>query len=143
MPKKSICDSCYEPGACCKKLTLSTAAEKGPNYFTSWLTDTPERVKNNLTVFMHSGVDWKHAGNFEFHSFSKDNVWNDPEHGDYAIVYLKCNKLQSDGRCGDYANRPSLCRSYQPLEDTMCAHYKGAESGDPTVPIPQEHHAYA
>lgn len=34
--------------------------------------------------------------------------------------YFWCPELTREGRCGDYPNRPDLCRSYEPMSDRLC-----------------------
>lgn len=43
-----------------------------------------------------------------------------------------CPKLDANGRCGIYDDRPAACRNYEPQTDGLCVHYWGTESGDPT-----------
>jgi len=50
---------------------------------------------------------------------------DDAEKPDSCYWIYSCPKLQSDGRCGIYKNRPSPCKSYEPGEDPMCVHYEG------------------
>lgn len=38
-----------------------------------------------------------------------------------------------DGRCGDYENRPALCRSFEPQSEALCVHFNGSEAGDASV----------
>jgi Fe-S-cluster containining protein len=41
-----------------------------------------------------------------------------------------CPKLTRDGRCGDYENRPKLCRDYQAGDDRLCALRTNALTAD-------------
>jgi len=34
------------------------------------------------------------------------------ENGWYLLFYTKCTFLEQDGRCGNYDNRPQMCREY-------------------------------
>lgn len=62
-----------------------------------------------------------------------DDPGSDQHGREYAVWVWGCPKLLPNGRCGDYENRPGLCRSYQPLDDGLCVHFGGAEAGDPSV----------
>ncbi len=49
----------------------------------------------------------------------------------YSRHYFACKNLLPSGRCGDYENRPDLCRKFDPASDALCVHYQGAEgTGD-------------
>ena len=52
-----------------------------------------------------------------------------------AFWRYSCPILTPDGRCGDYENRPSLCASYRPGQDGLCAIYR--KSPDPDA-IPKQ-----
>lgn len=41
----------------------------------------------------------------------------------YVGIRWQCKNLTPEGRCGDYENRPNLCRIYEPGEDRLCAVY--------------------
>ena len=45
----------------------------------------------------------------------------------YGYVTFNCVNLTKDGRCGDYENRPWLCRVFEPGEGPLCVHWRGAE----------------
>lgn len=47
-----------------------------------------------------------------------------------AAGLFYCTKLQPDGRCGDYENRPYLCREFEPGADPLCVHWRGAEGAE-------------
>lgn len=37
--------------------------------------------------------------------FIDEGIW-------YLLVHTRCKHLQDDNRCGDYENRPNICREY-------------------------------
>lgn len=47
----------------------------------------------------------------------------------FATYLWSCPVLLPNGRCGDYENRPNVCRSFEPASDLLCVHYGGAEAG--------------
>ena len=49
------------------------------------------------------------------------NVWVSISHDDKWIVEFKtpCRLITKDFKCGDYENRPRICRNY-PGEDELC-----------------------
>lgn len=46
---------------------------------------------------------------------------------------FSCTKLLANGRCGIYAQRPELCKSYAPGNDMLCVHVQGRD-GKPIIP---------
>jgi len=62
--------------------------------------------------------------------FIDDDVW-------YLQVFSKCVWLRDDNKCGNYENRPTICREYS---DDHCD-YDGAES-DETFRTIEELEAY-
>lgn len=98
----SLCDTCMSPGACCKKLYLSGGRPdaRGNRIGEAHSYETAEHLALlNGTVFRPSVQ-------------LPDGRWN-----------YTCHFLQPDGRCGDYENRPDLCRRYLPGDDPLCVHY--------------------
>src|SRR5258706_14631381 len=90
----SLCHRCRSPGACCRALTLT--GDDGP------LGPTASGLE--LTAFM--AVAW-----LPFAPLLR--------HADGVMVFW-CSNLRADGRCGDYAHRPELCRDYQPGTGVVC-----------------------
>lgn len=48
-------------------------------------------------------------------------------------VFWSCKNLTPEGRCGDYENRPELCRTYEPGQDLLCVEYVTTFRGIPVV----------
>lgn len=47
-----------------------------------------------------------------------------------------CKNLGRDGRCTDYANRPDLCRSFEPGSDRLCClHPDSKDFTGQTLPL--------
>jgi Fe-S-cluster containining protein len=113
----SLCDKCFAPGACCKGLSLSTAG--APR--TLWLGEREYLIEQ-----------LRDAG-LPFEPSEQLGQWTDDESGkDYASFSYNCPNLLPSGRCGDYENRPQVCSSYEPRQDSLCVHFHG-EAGDPTI----------
>lgn len=102
----SLCDSCYAPGACCKHFTLFGCAAPGDRY-------KPLDEGRAARAIAHHG--------FPFEVI--------PDAGGA----VRCTRLQADGRCGDYENRPDLCRTLEPGMDPLCVHWRGAEGSEPWI----------
>lgn len=111
----SLCDKCYAPGACCKRFKLSCASGQPVTFWTD------EPIEDQLR-----------AKGLPFEPVEQLGEWTDPDSGRmYAAFEYNCPLLRLDGRCGDYENRPNLCRQFEPGSDTLCVHYMGAEgTGD-------------
>lgn len=106
----SLCDRCYAPGHCCKDFAL--------NESTVW-TDQDHNafVKEHELPFRVSRIVSEHT---------------DDAGRPYAEVRYSCPALLPTGRCGIYDTRPLACRLYQPLDDGLCVHFGGAETGERT-----------
>lgn len=106
----SVCDTCPKPGACCKRLRLH-----GQNgVITFWKEDGLEAVQHFLDT---NGLPF---APIEIVAEEKD----EPMQQTYVEYVFSCPKLGLDGRCTIYADRPQLCRDYQPGSDQLCVLYK-------------------
>lgn len=120
----SLCDSCFAPGACCKGFVLRDS-DGDPATF--WVADG-----------IKAPSDWLASGDhpLPFVPMRASEVFTDPDTGhDYQSWLYECTKVTRDGRCSIYDTRPQLCRSFEPASGGLCVHYRGAESGDPTVSL--------
>ena len=92
-------------------------------YFTQQI-DTPRSMADfdhMLWQIAHTGVE----------------IYKD-EDGWYLMVFTPCSKLQPDGSCGIYENRPQLCRDYTndyceydaPAEEGFERHFRSFEELD-------------
>ncbi len=96
MIRESMCDSCMKPGHCCRSVFLTGGPFGDPMSF--------EKVEHEL-------MRWKLP--FRPLEYREDeHRWR-----------FWCPNLQRDGRCGDYENRPQLCRDYEPGREGLCVHY--------------------
>lgn len=103
----SICDTCIEPGACCKKLVLHVNGRPLLYDKENWIEDAKKKMADR-------GYSFLTPIEKEDHPVFRDNV----------IVKFSCQLLGEDGRCNDYANRPGFCRSYTPGVEELCVMYK-------------------
>lgn len=108
----SVCDRCRRPGRCCSGFLLSGG----------WPGHAAETTLEAMVMLA---------------SVSTDPAIGSPGQNQLGLPFLPlgkrtdgawilwCPLLGRDGRCTDYANRPALCASYQPLTDGLCAEYEG------------------
>lgn len=108
-----LCDTCPDPGHCCRVLSLAGGNIPPPEIETV----------DEAQVYL-DGINWQ-----ELISGAHCNGWL-PFHplyqaGDAKHWRLWCHNLGSDGRCQDYANRPMCCRAYVPASDKLCVLHEG------------------
>jgi Fe-S-cluster containining protein len=101
----SPCETCSSPGSCCRGFVLS-------------LNDIP---KANWESIARSRLDGYGLTYFRIEEALRSEVTLDGCVG----IRCSCDKLDKDGRCGDYENRPNVCRVYEPLSDNLCAEFVG------------------
>ncbi len=111
----SPCDTCRKPGSCCKGFVLSPifSAE-------TWEQEAP------LNLASH-GVPY----------FRIVEAVRSTQVDGAVAVRCSCDRLDENGRCSDYDNRPNVCRLYDPLSDSLCCEFVGPSPH----PYP-EHFAY-
>jgi hypothetical protein len=125
----SLCDNCARPGSCCTGFVLATgaldrgeasdidallatavtctnAAGQGSYLFGRGVADLVRACADPGTANVRIGLPYR-----RFYR-APDGRWR-----------YWCPKLQRDGRCGDYANRPAACRVVQAGEAKPCCHY--------------------
>jgi Fe-S-cluster containining protein len=129
-PAMSLCGICPDPGHCCQSFQLIAPSPEttGERSFweSSWREDALAFAQNELGLpFEPSAIAERFA--------------HDPE--PYVTVLYSCPKLQADGLCGIYEDRPNLCRRYVPGSDSICA-MKGIVStpyhGDSTSEVAKD-----
>ncbi len=104
----SLCDRCISPGACCKKLRLYRESGEAVTF---WLD---EPIEEQLS-----------KDELPFKPLDLVVECTDSETGrKYGVFDFMCPKLRPDGRCGDYENRPDLCRRFEPGSGPLCVHYQ-------------------
>lgn len=113
-----VCDNCIKPGSCCKLFSLGGGA------FGRGKTELEVLVQ---LATVQTCADQGRAVVFDGlpHEFVTDVLVGLPfipsgKEPDGSWRF-SCIMLDHRGRCSDYENRPALCRSYQALDDAMCA----------------------
>lgn len=108
-----LCDICRNPGACCRSFGLTRSSGEPLALWDS--QDKDEQLSAH--------------GLPSFHVIDTISTHIDETSGqNYSVHRYGCSLLQPDGRCGDYANRPQLCRSYVAGSDGICAMFIGARA---------------
>lgn len=106
----SLCDRCTNPGRCCTGFTLWTRGPAGAvPVFTA--SNSVLEVAAGLAQRSYFTAAGAHTIGLPFLP-----LWLAPD-GDWKFW---CPVLGRDGRCGDHANRPALCASFQPGSDALC-----------------------
>lgn len=118
----SLCNKCYAPGSCCKKIGLLRRSDDGgTEYRTHWADGGLDGVTKQV---QDSGLPFVAVK-------QTSGLYTDDETGrPYATYEFSCPKLGDNGRCTIYRNRPEICRIYEPLSDGLCVHFGGAEGVD-------------
>lgn len=108
-----LCDHCTKPGLCCREIHIYS----GENARTLGGAETKLEALVWLATVYHFD-DWMSHIGLPFLPEQRE------ENGDWV---LSCPHLTVEGRCGDYENRPRLCRTYEPGLDAPCV-FTTAES---------------
>lgn len=121
----SLCESCFAPGQCCKRLHLYRKGEE----ITYW---ADEGLAGVLREMEDDGLPFTPRNPKQF--FTVDKL-GDENHGRrYMTVEYNCPWLLPNGRCGSYENRPDVCRVFEPGSEPLCVHWRGAE-GSESIPF--------
>ena len=97
----SACDTCRDPGACCKRLMLGGVTEKA----------FPTKLEAQAI-----------AAAWPFEPTGLPFIAVRPVDGHWVFT---CPLLDWEtGRCTEYETRPTLCRDFEPLSDPLCAMYE-------------------
>lgn len=119
----SLCDRCYAPGACCKRMYLTS--RDGGEAPRSRLDQGPRMIRRALR-----------RQELPFEPIERAELLTDPDGQQFETWVYRCRALQDDGRCGIYDRRPQLCRDYPAGGDRMCVHHGGAEGVDLSAGAP-------
>lgn len=112
-----FCDVCPRPGSCCKNIRLFD----GRGEVTFWVSEGDEAVRACLD-----------AQDIPF-TFATRDVFKE-QGQEYRTLTYQCPRLLPTGRCGDYANRPHLCRIFEAGADTGCVLSKHPVHPDAQIP---------
>lgn len=108
-PQMATCSYCPKPGACCRGFLL--------NQHTVFFVGDDWKDKANIWLGLQ-GLDF-----FEVMGLAREN-------GECKIPLFGCTKLDENGRCSIYADRPQLCRDYTPKQDALCCMFEPS-AGEP------------
>jgi Fe-S-cluster containining protein len=110
----SLCDTCTKPGACCRDIPIFAPGGWGNFYPQDW----PENAAAQLETKMpsHPFIPLR------LEMFPAERLSPDAK-GPYGMGRWSCTNLTAEGLCGDYENRPQLCRDYQAGSDRLCVMY--------------------
>lgn len=113
----SLCDTCKQPGACCNDMVLhdargSLTVWEGDD----WREQAAATIENRLP-----GAPFIPIRLVRAEGARRDTAA--PEGREYGTVRWGCRNITPEGRCGDYENRPQLCRNYEAGSDPLCVMY--------------------
>jgi Fe-S-cluster containining protein len=114
--RMALCASCPKPGACCSNFVLTSGA-----FRTGRVMHTRGWKKRLQHLMDKWGLPFKPAR-------------VDASRGKLGFARYDCPKLLPNGLCGDYENRPDICRKYVPLENNLCVYPK---RGDQNMSKPE------
>jgi Fe-S-cluster containining protein len=95
----SLCDVCMSPGHCCKRMHITGGIEG-------------RRLSDPMSYERAEHLVLEYKLPFRPLEQTDEGVWT-----------FWCPNLLSTGRCGDYENRPNLCRIYVAGSDGLCVHH--------------------
>lgn len=104
----SLCDTCRDPGACCRRMSFFSAQNGKMVEKTFWdLDHVLETLRQNdlPMVPLSTEIHLTLAGN------------------DFISCLFTCGKLTSRGRCSIYETRPQMCRDFKPGSGPPCVEF--------------------
>lgn len=111
----SACDSCRDPGHCCRAFNLNRHFK-------------PEQTREEVQELIADGVDGfgNPCESVPFEPLIRG--WFYGEEGatePYSVMWtFSCPMLGDDGRCTIYEDRPQICRNYEPKRDMICIEFE-------------------
>lgn len=124
----SACDTCREPGHCCRNIRLFGARRSPAEHGEVVIPATLDPVKYLGSI---QGEDLPMLPKAPRQTFEPRPLpdWNGPLIGETVQTWTwSCPRLTAAGRCGDYERRPRMCRMFEPVIDTMCLMHDPAEA---------------
>lgn len=115
-----LCGNCSDPGMCCREIRLYSRNDRA---FGDAATVLEAYVA--LATVVHAD-EWMFDTGLPFvpERRDPDGTW-----------VMSCPRLTPEGRCGDYENRPRLCRTFTPGNDWPCAMRKTEPLPDASDPF--------
>ena len=114
------CDTCRAPGSCCYRFPLTVNFN-----IRYWKEEATRLLEEHNWPHIVPVSPWPPLLASEVGA-----------HGGRTQVLFSCIKLTSEGRCGDYENRPEFCASFEVADDGLCAEYQPVFRGIPVVHVP-------
>lgn len=103
----SLCDTCRDPGACCRSFRLYDDAGM-PRLFPP---NEPDLIEQFLAYY-----------ELPFEPQAAERVVGIS--GEVGIQYrFSCSALTCEGRCSIYAKRPEICRRFEAGSSPLCVHH--------------------
>ena len=122
---KSACDTCRDPGYCCRNFTLSVVFPAGMHR-----DDVDKHVAEGTDPWGEPGQRDGEATPFMHPIRITGRLAYRGQHKPHGVKWgFSCDRLGPDGRCMQYEDRPSICRSYKPKTDLLCIEYDGTYKG--------------
>jgi Fe-S-cluster containining protein len=106
----SACDTCPKPGACCTDFSLNIGRLPKDD----WQTAAARKMRAHNLPFIP----------LRLAITGQETDGQPAEFDGRVMIRFTCPLVTPEGRCGDYENRPQLCRTYQPKQDMLCALYE-------------------
>ena len=119
----SLCDTCSDPGVCCKFFRLFGIDEEGGEMQPAF---SPKLSAEDVTAILHAEYS------LPFRAIAQ--VGKDARDPDLVNWAYGCSLLDENGRCSDYVNRPEVCHSYTLGQDHLCVYYKTKDKTAEEVP---------
>lgn len=101
---ESACDRCFAPGRCCSNISLNLNGGTWP------------LVETALEVYVLLARAWTADPSALGNAQPLMPLFRRPD----GRWIFWCPALTREGRCGDYENRPGMCRVFEPMSDQLC-----------------------
>lgn len=110
--KPSVCETCPDPGHCCRKFVLS-----GGNFaFGAESTEVAEDI-----LAQHNEVIRDYNKRIDLPTEHRVMPFKPLERTEEGVWFWTCPKLDDKtGRCTIYPDRPETCIAYEPGTDHLC-----------------------
>ena len=119
----SACDTCRDPGYCCRGVPISTVFPAGMPR-----DKVNQHIAEGTDPFGY-GVESEPTPMFDAIRVVARYIHRGQTKPDGVTWTFSCQWLGGDGRCMNYENRPGLCRTYSPKIDPLCIEYDGSWKG--------------
>lgn len=113
----SLCDTCAEPGRCCKSLQLGGRDPKVG--ISTWAG--PGEAEKQMAAFglPFVAIEGRTEGPWTVEHPDSPNCGRA-----YVQHVWSCPRLLPSGRCGAYEDRPTICRDFKAGSDPLCVYYE-------------------